>query len=180
MSVSRPIAAPSADLPSLAVRWEGLVVSLDATTLNTLIRNAVRRVEEVEEFLLEPENGRLGLTIRVKKGITFRFRSHLKALRFKDGFLGFTIADASIFGVLPIPNWVIQRIVDRALRDRAIFYPEDRVLVIDLRRLLPPELSLEVSEVVCELGELKLLFGPGQYRVDKLLADMGKDPFEGE
>jgi hypothetical protein len=177
LSSARSIEAPSADLPALAVRWEGLVVSVDGTTLNTLVRNAVRRVEEVESIVVEPENGRLGLTIRVKKGISFAFRGHLKSLRFKDGFLGFSIADASVFGVLPIPNWVIQRIVDRGLGGRAVFYPDDRVLVLDFRHLLPPELSLEVKEVLCENGELKLFFGPSQYRLDKLLADMGKDPF---
>ncbi|HKC24901.1 MAG TPA: hypothetical protein VKF32_09175 [Thermoanaerobaculia bacterium] len=180
MSSLRPISAPSADLPSLSVRWEGLVVSVDATTLNTLVRKAVRGVEEVEEILVEPENGRLGLTIRVKKGIRFSFRGHLTSLKFKDGFLGFAIADASVFGMLPIPAWVIQKIVERVPAGRALFYPEDRVIVIDFNPLLPPDLSFEVREVVCENGELRLVFGPSQYRIDRLIADMGKDPFDGE
>ena len=165
------------DLPALSVRWEGLVVCVDATTLNTLVRNAVRRVEEVEQILVEPEHGRLGLTIRVRKGISFAFRGHLSALRFKDGFLGFAIENASVFGVLPIPNWLIQRIVDRGLPGRAVFYPEDRVIVVDFNPTLPPDLSLEVREVLCENGELRLVFGPSQYRIDRLIADMGKDPF---
>jgi hypothetical protein len=176
VSLLRPISAPSADLPALSVRWEGLVVSLDATTLNALVRKAVRGVEEVEEVLVEPESGRLGLTIRVKKGIRFSFRGHLASLKFKDGFLGFALADASVFGLLPIPTWVIQKIVDR-LEGRAVFYPEDRVIVINFNPLLPPDLSVEVREVVCENGELKLVFGPSQYRIGRLLADVGKDPF---
>lgn len=177
MSSLRPGTAPSVDLPSLSVRWEGLVVSLDATTLNALVRKAVRGVDEVEEILVEPENGRLGLTIRVRKGISFAFRGHLAALRFKDGFLGFAIEHASVFGCLPIPVWLIQRIVDRS-RGRAVFYPEDRVIVIDFNALLPPDLSFEVREVVCENAELRLVFGPSQYRIDRILSDVGKDPFE--
>ena len=177
MSSLRPDAAPNADLPSLSVRWEGLVVSVDSTTLNALVRKSVRGVEEIEEVLVEPENGRLGLVIRVRKGISFTFRGHLTSLRFKDGFLGFAIADASVFGVLPIPTWVIQKIADRS-GGRAIFYPEDRVIVVDLNPLLPPDLSFEVREVICEGNELKLVFGPSQYRIDRLLADVGKDPFE--
>jgi len=33
-------AIPSPDLPALTVRWEGLVVAIDATTLNTIARKA--------------------------------------------------------------------------------------------------------------------------------------------
>jgi hypothetical protein len=173
----RPGTAPSVDLPSLSVRWEGLVVSLDATTLNALVRKAVSGVEEIEQVLVEPENGRLGLTIRVWKGISFAFRGHLAALRFKDGFLGFAIGQASVFGFLPIPNWLIQRIVERS-EGKAAYYPEDRVIVVDFNALLPPDLSFEVREVICENAELRLVFGPSQYRIDRLLQDVGKDPFD--
>ena len=175
-----PVAPPSADLPSLAVRWEGLVVTLDAITLNTIVRKALRKVEGIEEILVEPENGRLGLTIAVRKGLAFSFRGHLASIRFKDGFLGFSIANASVFGFLPIPNWVIQRIVDRGMPGRAVFYPDERVIVIDLNSVLPPDLSVDVKEVQCENGELRLIFGKSQYRLDRLLDDIGKDPFEGE
>src|SRR5664279_1493275 len=83
------------------------VVAIDATTLNTIARKATRNVPEVREILIEPEDGRLGLTVRIKKGIPVAFRSHLEPLRFKDGFLGFTIVDLRIFRRVPIPNWVI-------------------------------------------------------------------------
>jgi hypothetical protein len=177
VSSERLPAAPTVDLPSLLVRWEGLVITLDATTLTTIVAKALRKVEEIEDVLIEPENGRLGITIRVRKGITFSFRGHLTSLRFKDGFLGFAVADASVFGFLSIPNWVIQRIVDRGLAGKAVFYPGERVIVVDFNRSLPPELSVEVREVVCENGEMKLYFGPSQYRLDRIVEEMGKDPF---
>ena len=63
---------------------------------------------------------------------------------------------------------------------RAFFYPEDRIVVVDLSGVLPPELSVQVKDVVCENGEIRLVFGPSQYRLDKLLADMGRDPFADE
>jgi len=170
--------APSPDLPALTIRWEGLVVAIDATTLNTIARKATRNVPEVREILIEPEDGRLGLSVRIKKGIPVAFRGHLESLRFKDGFLGFTIADLRIFGVVPIPNWVITKVVERQPEGRAFFYPEERIVVVNLSGVMPPELSVQVKDVVCENGEMRFVFGPSQYRLDRVIEEMGKDPFE--
>ena len=171
---------PSPDLPALTVRWEGLVVAIDATTLNAFARKATKGVPEIQDILIEPEDGRLGLTIRVKKGIPVVFRSHLESLRFKDGFLGFTIVDLRVFKRVPIPNWVIRRIVEHQPEGRAFFYPEERIVVLNLNGVMPPDLSVQVKDVVCENGEMRFVFGPSQYRLDKVIADMGKDPFEDE
>ena len=172
--------APTVDLPALTVRWEGLVVAVDATTLNAIARKAIRKVPEIDEILVEPENGRLGLTVRVRKGIRVLFKSHLESVRFKDGFLGFAIVDLTVFGFVPIPNWVLRRIVERQPEGRAFFYPEERVVVINLNSFLPPELSVHVREVACENGEMRFLFGPCQYRLDRFIEELGRDPFSDE
>jgi hypothetical protein len=174
------LAPPPVDLPSLTVRWEGLVVAIDATTLNAIARKAIRNVPAIDEILVEPENGRLGLTVRVRKGIRVLFKSHLESLRFKDGFLGFVIADLTVFGFVPIPNWVLRRIVDRQPPGRAFFYPKERVVVIHLGPFLPMELSVHVREVVCENGEMRFLFGPCQYRLERFIEELGQDPFSDE
>ena len=170
---------PSPDLPALTVRWEGLVVAIDATTLNTIARKAIRNVPEVREILIDPEDGRLGLTVRVKKGIPVAFRGDLESLRFKDGYLGFTIADLRVFGVVPIPNWVVTKIVDMQPPGRAFFYPEERIVVVNLNGILPPELSVQVKDVVCENGEMRFVFGPSQYRLDKRHRGDGPGPVRG-
>jgi len=171
------IAPPPVDLPSLSVRWDGLAVAIDATTLNAVARKAIRNVPAIDEILVEPENGRLGVTVRVRKWIRVLIKSHLESLRFKDGFLGFAIADLTVFGFLPIPNWVLRKIVDRQPPGRAFFYPRERVVVIHLGPLLPAGLSVHIREVVCENGEMRFLFGPCQYRLDRFLEELGKDPF---
>jgi hypothetical protein len=175
------LAAPPVDLPSLTVRWEGLVVAVDATTLNAIARKAIRNVPEIDEILVEPENGRLGLTVRAGKGIRVLFKSHLQSLRYKDGFLGFAIADLTIFGFVPVPNWflnwVLQKIVARQPPGRAFFYPRERVALIHLGPLLPTELSVHIRDVICENGEMRFLFGPSQYRLDRFIEELGKDPF---
>lgn len=176
MASVRPL-PPTADLPSLAIRWDGLVVSVDATTLNTLVRRATWRVKEIEEILIEPEDGRLGLSVRVRRRLPMRFRGELTSIRLRDGFLGFSVSELKIFGFVPIPDWVLRKIVERQPAGRAFYYPEDRVFVVNLNPFLPPELSLEVREVVCEAGEMKLVFGPSQYRLDRILEEIGTDPF---
>ena len=179
--VFEPLSAPpTPDLPALTIRWEGLVVAIDATTLNTFARQAIRNVPEVREILIDPEDGRLRITVRVKKGIPVAFRGELRDMRVKDGYLGFAIADLRVFRRVPIPNWVVKKIVDMQPPGRAFFYPEDRVVVVDLSGVLPPELSVQVKDVVCENGEIRLVFGPSQYRLDKLLLDMGRDRFADE
>ena len=172
--------APSPDLPALTVRWEGLVVAVDATTLNTFARQAIRNVPEVQEVTIDPEDGRLGITIRVKKGIAVPFRGEIRDLRVKDGYLGFAISDLRVFRRVPIPSWIIRKIVERQPPGRMFFYPEERIVVVDLHGVLPPELSVQVKDVVCENGEMRFVFGPSQYRLDKLLHDMGRDPFADE
>lgn len=171
------VAPPPVDLPSLTLRWEGLVVVLDATTLNTVLRRATRRIPEIRSTLIEPENGRLGITLKVKKGVPVTLRAHLASLRFKDGFLGFRIEDLTAYGFVPIPDWVIRRIVDHQPPGRAFYYPDGRVVVIHLGSLLPPELSIQIREVVCEHGEMRFIFGPSQYRLDRLVDELGRDPF---
>ena len=91
------------DYPPLSVRWEGLVVVLDATTLNTALRKVMLRVPDVKGILVEPDDGRLGLTISLKKKrVRLPLRSHLGSIRLKDGFLGFHVEDLTVFGFLPI------------------------------------------------------------------------------
>ena len=173
--------APSPDLPALTVRWEGLVVAIDATTLNTFARQAVRNVHEVREITIDPEDGRLRITVRGRlKGIPITGRGEIRDMRVKDGYLGFAIADLRVFKHVPIPNVLIKKIIERQPPGRAFFYPEERIVVIDLGGVLPPELSVQVKDVVCENGEMRFVFGPSQYRLDKILQDMGRDPFADE
>jgi hypothetical protein len=176
---SWPQDQPVLDFPTLSVRWEGLVVILDATTLNTVVRKALERLPEFRNLLIEPENGRLGLTLKLKRrGVPIRLRSHLTSIRLKDGFLGFRVEDLFANGSLPIPNWLFRKAVDRLPEGATFFYPDERVVVINLNRFLPEDLLVNVREVLCENGEMRFVFGPGLYRLDKLVEGIGKDPFE--
>jgi hypothetical protein len=173
-----PVKVPSPDVPSLSVRWEGLVVVIDATTLNTVVRRALRRVPEVDDVLVEPEEGRLSLTIWFKKGFRMPLRSRVANIRFRDGWLGFSLEKLTAFGFLPIPAWVIRRIVRHLPPGFAFFYRAGRVVVLNLTTLFPPELSLIVREVVFEPGEIRAIFGPSRYRLDRLFDVLEKDPFD--
>jgi hypothetical protein len=169
---------PTVDVPSLSVRWEGLVVVIDEQTINTFLHRATKRVPEVSGILVEADGGVLSLTIRVKKGFRFPLRSKVTSIRFRDGWLGFALEELKIFGFVPVPPWVIKRIVRRQPSGFAFFYPEDRVVVLNLSRVLPPELSLEVRDVFCENGEIRVAFGPSRLRLDRLVEILDRDPFD--
>ena len=172
---SRP---PTVDVPSLSVRWEGLVVVIDEQTINTILHQATRRVPEVSDILVEADGGVLSLTIKVKRRLRFPLRSRITSIRFRDGWLGFALEELKVFGFLPIPPWVVKRIVDRQPPGFAYFYPAERVVVLNLSTVLPPELSLEVREVRCENGEIRVAFGPSHLRLDRLVESLDKDPFD--
>jgi hypothetical protein len=169
---------PTVDVPSLNVRWEGLVVVLDEQTINTVLHKATQRVPEISDILVEADGGVLSLTIRVKKGFRFPLRSRVTSIRFRDGWLGFSLAELRVFGFVPIPPWIIKRIVDRQPPGFAFFYPAERVVVLNLSSVLPSELSLEVREVQCENGEIRVAFGPSHLRLDRLMDSLEKDPFD--
>ncbi len=168
---------PKVDVPSLSVRWEGLVVVLDTTTLNTVLRRAVRRVPEVRDIGVEAENGRLGLMIKLRKVVSVPLRADVTSIRMKDGFLGFVLEHVKAFGFLPVPDALLRKIVEHLPEGLAWFYPGDRVFVVDLTSVLPPELSLQVREVICEGGEIRVVFGPSQFRLDRLMEELDRDPF---
>ncbi len=181
MNPDEMAARPTLDFPPLSVRWEGLVVVLDATTLNTVVRKALAKVPEIRKFLIEPEYGRLGVTMTVKKrGVPVPLRSHFTSIRLKDGFLGFHVDDLVAFGFVPIPNWLLRRIALRLPYRSVFFYPDVRVVVIDLNAFLPEDLIVNVRDVLCENGEMRFVFGPSQYRLDTLVDGIGKDPFAEE
>lgn len=169
---------PSVDVPSLNVRWEGLVVVVDEQTVNTVLHKATRRVPEISDILVEADGGILSLTIKVKKGVRFPLRSRVTSIRFRDGWLGFALEELKLFGFLPIPPWVVKRIVDRQPPGFAFFYPDERVVVLNLSTVLPPELALEVREVRCENGEIRIAFGPSHLRLDRLVETLERDPFD--
>lgn len=174
--------APSADLPSLSVRWDGLVVTIDATTLNTVVRKVLRRVEFIKDVLIEPEDGKLGITIHLHKGISVSVRGHITSLRLKNGFLGFQVADLKALGVsfAPFWNWILSHWVSKLPEGMAFYYPGERIVVVNLTSMLPPELSLVIRESVFENGEIRIYFGPSHYRLHRLLEELGADPFSEE
>ncbi len=178
MREETPAQAPSPDVPSLSVRWEGLTVVVDAATLNAVLRHATRRVPEIREILVEPDDGRLTLTVRARSPFKPPLRSEITNLRYRDGWLGFNLEHLTVFGFVPIPAWVLKKIVDRQPPGFAFFYPGERVVVLNLTDLLPPELSLEVRDVICENGEIRLVFGPSHYRLDRLLETLDRGPFD--
>ncbi len=172
-----PPQRPTVDVPSLSVRWEGLVVVIDEQTINTVLHRATRRVPEVSDILVEADGGVLTLTIKVKKGFRFPLKSRVTSIRFRDGWLGFALEELKVFGFIPIPPWVVKRIVDRQPPGFAFFYPGERVVVLNLTTVLPSDLSLEVRDVRCEGGEIRVAFGPSRLRLDRLVASLDADPF---
>lgn len=167
---------PNFDLPSLALRWDGLVVTIDANTVNVILHRATAGIPEIEDIGIEPEDGELRVHVIVRKGVRVPLKGLVTTPRLKDGFLGFHIEKMKAFGFISL-GFVIKRVVER-YPGRAFYYPDEGIVVVDLNPVLPPELFIDVRDVQFENGEIKVYFGPSQYRLDKIIENIGKDPFE--
>lgn len=152
-------------------------MTIDANTVNTILRRVTAGIKEIQDIWIEPEEGELRITVRVKKGVAFTLRGLATTPKVKDGYLGFRIERMSAFGFLSIPQWVIRRVVDNYPPENVTYYPEDDVIVVNLNPVLPPELYIDVRDIEFENGEIKVRFGPSQYRLDRIIEEIGKDPF---
>jgi hypothetical protein len=59
--------------------------------------------------------------------------------------------------------------VQKAPRGLLTYYPDDRIMVVNLSPWMPPGIDLSLERTVFEDGALTLEFGDGSYDLESLL-----------
>src|SRR5437867_644890 len=113
------------------VRWSGLSLTFDEKTLNELVGKLVERIEDLKDLRIEVSPGELAATLVVHRfGVRLSAKATLSQLRLKDGFLAFVLDKVQALSFIPIPDQLLNYLVQKAPPGLLTYYTEDRIMVV--------------------------------------------------
>jgi hypothetical protein len=158
------------------VRWSGLSLTFDEKTLNALVRRLVERIEDLKDLRIEVSAGELAATLVVHRfGVPLSAKATLSQLRLKDGFLAFVLDKVQALSFIPIPDQLLSYLVQKAPPGLLTYYPQDRIMVVNLNDWMPPGVDLSLERTVFEKGALTLHFAAGSYDLSSLLEEVEEE-----
>ncbi len=171
-----PLVTPTGE-DRLKARWSGLSLTLDERTLNALVRRLVDWIPDLQDLKLTVAPGELSAALVVHRfGVPFSARASLSQLRLKDGFLAFVLDKVQALAIIPIPDQLVTYLVQKAPPGLLTYYPEDRIMVVNLNDWMPPGVDLSLERTDFETGALTMHFAPGSYDLTDLLGDARELP----
>jgi hypothetical protein len=169
--------APAPDDTGFRVRWGGLSLIFNERTLNALVRQLVERIPDLKDLRIAVTPGELAATLVVHRfGVALSAKATLSQLRLKDGFLAFVLDKVQALSFIPIPDQLLHYLVQKAPPGLLTYYPEDRIMVVNLNDWMPPGMDLSLERTLFESGQLTLQFTAGSYD----LSDLLRLPLHGE
>lgn len=161
---------PDESASAYKVRWSGLSLSFDERTLNALVGRLVDRIDDLKDLKIAVEKGELAATLHVHRfGVPLSAKATMSQLRLKDGFLAFVLDKVQALSFIPIPDQLLHYVVQKAPPGLLTFYPEDRIMVVNLNDWMPPGVDLSLERTVFEPGLLTLQFAAGSFDLSDLL-----------
>jgi len=152
------------------VRWSGLSLTFDEKTLNALVHRLVERIEDLKDLRVEVSAGELAATLVVHRfGVPLSAKAILSQLRLKDGFLAFVLDKVQALSFVPIPDQLLSYLVAKAPAGLLTYYPQDRIMVVNLNDWMPPGVDLSLERTVFQRGALTLHFAAGSYDLTQVL-----------
>jgi hypothetical protein len=154
----------------LRVRWRGLALTFDERTLNRLAERVAERIPDLQDLRIHVQPGELSATLVVHRfGVPLSAKATLSQLRLKDCFVAFVLDKLQALSFIPIPDQLLSYLVQKAPRGLLTYYPDDRIMVVNLSPWMPPGIDLSLERTVFEDGALTLEFGDGSYDLESLL-----------
>ncbi|MEP6471101.1 MAG: hypothetical protein ABJC28_03730 [Acidobacteriota bacterium] len=152
------------------VRWRGLALVFDEPTLNRLVARLTDRIPDLQDLKIHVLPGELSATVVLHRfGVALSAKATLSQLRLKDGFLAFVLDKVQALSFIPIPDQLLSYVVQKAPRGLLTYYPEDRIMVVNLAPWMPPGIDLSLERTVFEEGALTLEFGDGSFDISQFL-----------
>jgi hypothetical protein len=169
-----PLPIPLNEEEVYPVRWSGLSVTLEERTLNALVGRLVEQIEDLKDLRFDVSPGELSATVVVHRfGVPLSAKATLSQLRLKDGFLAFLLDKVQALSFIPIPDQLLGYLVAKAPPGLLTYYPDDRIMVVNLNDWMPPGMDLALERTVFGQGALTLHFAPGAFDLSELLEDNG-------
>lgn len=161
------------------VRWSGLSLTFDERTLNALVRRLVDRIPDLKDLKIEVTSGELSATLVVHRfGVPLSAKATLSQLRLKDGFLAFVLDKVQALSFIPIPDQLLNYLVAKGPRGLLTYYPQDRIMVVNLNDWMPPGADLSLERTIFEKEALTLQFASGSFDLSELLGSRLRDEEE--
>ncbi len=168
--------SPPPEPEGYRVRWSGLSLTFDERTLNALVSQLVERIPDLKDLKMQVSPGELAATLVVHRfGVPLSAKATLSQLRLKDGFLAFVLEKVQALSFIPIPDQLLTYLVAKAPEGLLTYYPEDRIMVVNLNEWTPPGMDLSLERTVFEKGALTLQFASGSYDLSALLGSSPND-----
>jgi len=125
----------------------------------------LRNVEQVSDLRLAGEGDavRIDATV-VWRAVSARVGLELGEIRLRHRRLGFRIRKVHALGGVPVPRGAVERLLQRVDGGLVTVVRGQRIVVVDLSRWIPQELTLSVLTVQVTERSLHVWFGPGQMR----------------
>jgi len=163
---------PPGEPEGYRVRWSGLSLTFDERTLNALVRMLVEQIPDLQDLKLQVTRGELAATVVVRRfGVPLSAKATLSQLRLKDGFLAFVLDKVQALSFIPIPDQLLNYLAQKAPVGLLTYYPEDRIMVVNLNDWMPPGVDLSLEKTTFEEGALTLQFATGSYDLAELLVE---------
>lgn len=154
----------------LKVRWRGLALTFDEPTLNRLASRLVERIPDLQDLKVHVHPGELSASVIVHRfGVPLSAKATLSQLRLKDGFLAFVLDKVQALSFIPIPDQLLSYLVQKSPRGLLTYYPDDRIMVVNLSAWIPPGIDLSLERTVFAEGAMTLEFGDGSYDIERIL-----------
>ncbi len=171
-NAAAPIPPPPEEADRLKARWSGLSLTLDERTLNAIVHRLVDWIPDLQDLRLRVTPGELSATLVVHRfGVPLSARASLSQLRLKDGFLAFVVDRIQALAFIPVPDQLVTYLVQKAPQGLLTWYPEDRIMVVNLNDWMPPGVDLSLERTEFQEGALTMHFAPGSYDLTEVLTD---------
>ncbi|MEE4274178.1 MAG: hypothetical protein V2I67_21050 [Thermoanaerobaculales bacterium] len=148
--------------PRSLARWDGLHLVLDLVLVEEHLMRLLAEVEQLDGLALAAAGDALDVSATVKwKGVRSRVALELAELRLRHRHLGFRMRKLRVYGGVPVPRAAVEAILDGIDNELITVFRGQGIVVVDLRRWLPPELDLKIVTVQATESSLHLWFGAG-------------------
>ncbi len=144
------------------LRWDGLHLVVDLRILERHLVELMSRTDKVSDMALEGWDDALRVLATVTwKGLSSRVAIDLAEIRLKRRFLGLRMRRPRALGGVPVPRAAVEAAIKAADAEGVTVFRGEGIVVVDLRKWLPPEVDLSVLTVQATQRSLHIWFGPG-------------------
>ena len=133
------------------VKWDRFALQVDLDMVELVAnRELARRTDAIRRVGVTGEEGTLKIHLDVAlKGLPASVSASLSELRLHRRFFGCRIEALRGPLGIPLPIGLGGALARRLAPELLRFDPEDRILLVDLRRFLPDGLEVRISDVRC-------------------------------